>query len=121
MTYTYTLDIAKLKKRDLLKLPVRKWDDTEKTYDSVLLVPTNKKHESGFMHIAIVGVNADHMEICAYPDDISCNFPIEDYGEFQFPLVRMDCFYPNGVLRYHGRGIFKVGAAFSSVEISFIS
>lgn len=28
----------------------------DKTYDAILIVPSGKKHESGFMHIAVIGV-----------------------------------------------------------------
>ena len=102
-------------KKKLLKSPVRKWDDTSNTYDSILLVPTGKKHESGFMHIAIIGVtykeNKEEYEICGYPDDITFEFPKE---------VRMDCFYPQGVLRYHEcDGFFKVGLSLSTMTIYY--
>jgi hypothetical protein len=119
-----------LSKKELLKLPMRGWDETEKEYDEILLVPANTKHDSGYMHIAIIGgVRGENWqdvtyEICAYPDDISCHFPIFTYGaekQFSMPLVRMDCLYPQGVFRYHGRGKFKVGHALSSVEIYFNS
>jgi hypothetical protein len=115
-------------KKELLKSPRREWNDTDKEYDAILLVPDGTKHDSGYMHIAVIGVTRgkdfDDMsfEICAYPDDISCHFPIFTFGdnkEFSQPLVRMDCYYPQGVLQYHGRGKFKVGMALSSVGIYF--
>jgi len=111
-------------KKELLKSPVRAWDDTEKEYKSILLVPTGTKHSSGFMHIAIIGVYVEEgeekYEICAYPDDIHCHFPLRQLAEFTYTTVRMDCYYPQGVLRYHGNGKFKVGSAISSVDIYFI-
>jgi divalent metal cation (Fe/Co/Zn/Cd) transporter len=45
------MDINKLKRKDLLQLPSKKWDEV-KTYRSLLLVPTGKKHSSGFSFIA---------------------------------------------------------------------
>lgn len=106
----------RLNKKELLKLPHRKWDDTEKRYNQIFLVPSGKKHSSGYMHIAVIGVyeeeKKDKYEITAYPDDISCS-------NFVYPSVRMDCFYPSGVLRYHGDGFFTVSAAISSVTITF--
>lgn len=113
-------------KKELLKSPVRPYDyDTQKEYDRILLVPSGKLHESGYMRIAIIGVTGvgkkEEYEICAYPDDISCYFPIHDLGNnTPWALVRMDCYYPSGVLQYHGRGTFKVGTALSSVDIEFI-
>lgn len=118
-------------KKELLKAPMRAWNDTEKEYDVILLVPAGTKHDSGYMHIAVIGGiwkekvgqhdNMD-LEICAYPDDISCLFPTIKYGnnnEFQMASVRMDCYYPQGILQYHGRGKFTVGPSLSSVDIYF--
>jgi hypothetical protein len=117
-----------LSKKELLKSPRRKWDDDSKEYDVILLVPDGTKHDSGYMHIAVIGGNwkekkgqHDKMEfeICAFPDDISCHFPLLDMGNFKYPQVRMDCYYPQGVLQYHGHGKFKVGPSLSSVDIYF--
>lgn len=113
------MDLGKVKKNELLKSPTRKWNDVENEYDFILLVPGRTKHESGFMHIAVIGVSGEDMEICAWPDDISCHFPVVKAGPYDYPSVRMDCFYPSGVLRYHGRGKFKVGHALSSIDIYF--
>lgn len=112
-------------RKELLKSPRRNWNDTEKEYDAILLVPAGTKHGSGFMHIAVIGVyvekEEEKYEIAAYPDDISCYFPVKYYGEgLEYVQVRMDCYYPQGVFRYHGRGKFKVSSAISSVDIRFI-
>lgn len=112
-------------KKEILKTASnRAWDDTDTEYDSILIIPAGTKHDSGYMRIAIVGVfekdSVEQYEICGYPDDISCHFPSHKSGEFDFPLVRMDCFYPQGILRYHGRGKFKVGESLSSQDIYFI-
>lgn len=117
-----------LNKKELLKSPERKWDDTEKEYDAILFVPAGTKHDSGFMHIAVIGVTYDRVnnkesyEIVAYPDDISTLFePISIPGaNFKIANVRMDCYYPSGVFRYYGGGKFKVSTALSSIDIAFI-
>lgn len=119
-------------KKELLKSPKRNWNDTEKEYNQILLVPAGTKHDSGYMHIAIIGVTYNEetkektYEICAYPDDIACYFPIVDLGynadlgkNLEYPTVRMDCYYPQGILQYHGRGKFKVGLSLSSTDIYF--
>lgn len=114
-------------RKELLKMPRRKWDDTSREYDQILLVPASTKHDSGYMHIAVIGVYKENeevkYEIAAYPDDISCLFKTIKFGDknqFEFARVRMDCLYPSGVLRYHaGEGHFTVGAALSSVDILF--
>lgn len=113
-------------KKELLKMPARKWDDTSREYERILLVPAGTKHGSGYMHIVIVGIYAEEgevkYEICGWPDDISCMFPTLKFGpqkQFEMSLVRMDCWYPQGVLQYHGSGRFKVSSALSSMDIFF--
>lgn len=111
-------------KKELLKMPVRPWRlKCDEEYDEILIVPAGTKHESGFMHIAVIGVMKEgeevEYEICAYPDDISFLFPIVETAGIAFAQVRTDCLYPQGILRYHGFGKFKVSAAISSVNITF--
>lgn len=114
-----------MKKKELLKSPVRDWKDTSKAYDRILLVPTGTKHDSGYMHIAVIGVtkgdkgNPDTYEIAAYPDDISTYFPINKGTGYEFAQVRMDCLYPSGILQYHGVGKFTVSESLSSIDIRF--
>lgn len=116
-----------LSKKELLTQAVRAWDNTDKYYDAILLVPAGTKHESGFMHIAIIGVtytdNDKTYEICGYPDDISTFFEPVRFGknnEYSFASVRMDCYYPSGVLQYHGNGKFWVSSGLCSMDIKFI-
>lgn len=113
-------------RKALLKSPVRAWDDTEREYDALLLVPTGTKHDSGFMLIAVIGVNYPKeagedvgYEICSFSDDVSCCFPMREIADQVYPWVRMDCYYPQGVLRYHGDGKFRVGPGLSSVTLHF--
>jgi hypothetical protein len=120
-------------RKQLLKSPVRDYKDVDKEYDQILLVPAGTKHDSGYMHIAVIGVTdvqggGETYEICAWPDDITIRFPFYDLGlgisapkmlRGGLPQVRMDCIYPSAVLRYHGRGKFKVTEPLSSVEILF--
>lgn len=112
-----------ISKKELLKSKVRKWDDTTPRYNYVLLVPDGTKHDSGYMHIALIGVTLkdgkEEYEICGYPDDVTLISDYEVGNNYKFALVRMDCYYPQGVLRYHGRGKFEVSAALSSMEITF--
>ena len=46
----------KLTRKDLLALPVRPWD-TPSSYDSIIVLPTGTRHDSGYSHIMIVGCN----------------------------------------------------------------
>lgn len=109
-----------ISKKELLNSDERKWNETSKQYDSILIIPAGTRHESGYMHIAIIGVTEgeeESYEICGYPDDISFDFP-ELKGSYG--LVRMDCLYPKGIIRYHGLGKFTVSHASSCMVIKFI-
>jgi len=106
-------------------MPERPWNETSRLYDQVLIVPAGTKHDSGYMHIAVIGAWSEdgketQYEICGYPDDVSL---IADYilmgNGGSFAKVRMDCWYPQGVLQYHGRGKFKVSEGLSSQDIIF--
>lgn len=57
-------------KKELLALPKRNWSETS-TYDSVLLVSTRRKHDSGYNYFAVVGVDekGTPVEIAAFMDD----------------------------------------------------
>ena len=102
------------KKTELLALPHRQ--ESETTYDSVLIVPTREKHDSGFARIAIIGVRERvPVEITAYPDDINwfASQPPEGIASFRTDASM------HGILHVWGRGTFKVGDAFSSTDIHF--
>src|SRR3990167_8998780 len=90
-------------KKELRKMPERPWIETSRLYGQVLIVPAGTK-----------------CEICGYPDDVSL---IADYilmgNGGSFAKVRMDCWCPQGVLQYHGRGKFKVSEGLSSQDIIF--
>lgn len=105
-------------------MPTRGWQETKRLYNQILLVPSGTKHSSGYMHIAIVGVWTEDKEakyeICGYPDDISLLADFINAGQFKFAKVRMDCWYPQGILQYHGNGKFRVSESLSSQEITFI-
>jgi hypothetical protein len=113
----------KITKREWLKMPDRPDTEMNREYKYVLVVPAGTKHESGWMHIAIIGAWADgeemKYEICSYPDDINWILPSSDMGDYTLAHLRTDCFYPSGVLKFWGRGVFKVDWG-SSTDIEFI-
>jgi len=110
-----------LNRKALLKKPFRKAD---REYKAILIVPAGTKHESGYMHIAVIGEYVVDgklkYEICAYPDDIEWDLS----GVTQkYPSsgMRTDCWYPEGILHVWGGGAFKVEfPAMSSTEIKFV-
>ena len=124
---------SKFTRKILLSLPRRDWK-TPKEYDHLLIVPTGKKHDSGWALIAIVGINyvdtKEYGEIAAYCDDIMWNFPKEHpYGKHSESgttgsCLRTDMYYPSGIVRmwatreHYFSGKFKVGCSLSTTEIT---
>ena len=111
------LDV-KSPKSELLALPEAEWNEIE-WWDSLLIVPTENEHDSGYAHIAIIGCRYEGdkelaYKIMAYPDDIT--WPTND-GEWK-NRVRTDAFLENGVLHlWSGYNDFSIDSMTSSVEI----
>lgn len=108
----------------LLALPHRKWDDESPRYDSLLIVSTGKKHDSGWAMMAIIGVRKQTpVEICtSCSDDIEWKMPAaKTYGhakEYTLGQYRSDMAIKSGALHVWTReGKFRVGASLSSTEI----
>ena len=69
-------------------------------YDFVLLVNTNKKHDSGYNYFAVIGFTNDTAEIAGYMDDFRL-----DHGFLLDPhkiSFAIDCSM-KGVFRIHSR------------------
>lgn len=111
------------KRKELLALPIRDWQ-MDSVYDSLLLVPTGKKHDSGWSLVSIVGVrNGEPVEQASCcSDDIEWVFPnATRYGSYTAGQLRMDCLYPAGVFHPWTRNHkFQVGAALSSVTVTLV-
>ncbi len=117
------MEINDWKRADLLALPKRAWD-TESNYDSLLLLSTRRKHDSGWALMAIIGVREGKpVEIaCDCCDDIEWKLPaMETCGEFHLGQIRTDCAMRSGAMHVWTRkGKFQVGRALSSVSITLI-
>jgi hypothetical protein len=118
------LSLNEWPKTALLSLPHRDWSDDSARYDSVLIVSTGKKHDSGWAMIAIIGVRAHKpVEVCTVcSDDIEWKLPpAKIFGpnaEYSFGQFRTDCAIKSGALHAWTRdGKFRVGASLSSTEI----
>jgi hypothetical protein len=108
-----------MKKADMLKLPVREWDKVS-TYDSVCIIPTRKKHDSGYAIIAIVGLRASEpVEIaCLCADDIEW---LVGEGVLDIAQLRMDATYPAGIIHVWSKHFqFTVGETLSSTRITVV-
>jgi len=117
------MDVQDLRRKHLKELPHRKWDNV-KSYSSLLVVHSGKKHDSGWSCIYVVGVEKrEVIEIAASSADDLCfnteNLPVrEGFKGLNYPMFRADCTYPSGFLHLWGRGVrFEVGCALSSTDI----
>jgi hypothetical protein len=115
-----TTNFLNIKKKELLDLPVRKWDDV-KSYDSIIVCPTAKRHESGYRLMAIIGcVSLEPIEIAAYCDDL--NFLIFDKVEPDYypSPFRADMILSNCIHFHSNHYRFQVGLSLSSTDIAII-
>jgi len=110
-------------RKELFALPRRKWGES-KEYDSVLIISTRRKHDSGWAIMAIIGVNEQKpVEIaCECCDDIEWMFPPMKYaGNFAIGQIRTDCCFRSGAIHAWSRySRFRVGLALSSTEIEVV-
>lgn len=110
-------------RNDLLALPVRAWD-TESQYDSLMLLSTRRKHDSGWAMVAVIGVrDGQPVEVAASCcDDIEWKLPpmvTVGSGTYSIGQMRMDCAFRSGAMHAWARKAkFTVGAALSSIEIA---
>lgn len=112
-------DWDKWTKKELLKLPVRDWE-VDSEYDSVLLVNTRMKHDSGYNMFAVIGCDGGTpKEIAGYMDDFRFgNFLKEDYAIIPSYHFAFDCSM-HGVFRLHARTKICVGHCLSTTSFWF--
>ncbi len=99
-------------KRDvLLSAPERNWQQ-KSTYRELFIVPSRKKHDSGWSVIVLVGVKEDGtFEQAAWCDDICWDV----YGRAGY-MMRTDCTHPSGILHFWG-ALYEVGCSLSSTDV----
>lgn len=111
-----------LSRADLLALPVRAWDAVT-VYDSIAILSTRQKHDSGYAVMAIIGCrNGLPIEIAAQCcDDIEwCAPPMLGAG-YTIGQMRTDCWLKSGAIHAWSRvNRFRVGAALSSMTVELV-
>lgn len=85
-------------RKELLALPRRPWDRVA-TYDTIVVIPGNHKHDSGYRQMTIIGVNDGvPVEIAAScPDVINIRPPASPDS---YAWVNMDCIWKSHVFQY---------------------
>jgi hypothetical protein len=110
----WTINRDKMKIKELRALPHRQWDEV-KTYESIIVISSGKKHDSGWALMYVIGCDGGKKEIAAACDDICWDVTaITKTGQ-----LRNDMYYPSGAIHYWGNGLkFKVGCSLSSTYIT---
>ena len=106
-------------KKELLKLPQRKWNK-ETTYLSILFVNTKRKHDSGYNLFAIIGCeDGQHpTEICGYMDDFRFD-PYNKDKELSDTVMSSDITFDcsmKGIFRMHSRRKIHIGSSCSTTN-----
>ncbi len=113
----------KATRKELMALPERAWDKPER-YDTILLFPSKRKHDSGFARMVIIGCR-DGMAVeiaVSSPDDLNWHVPnMHDYGTFTLANLKTDCYLKNGGLQFwaHGKQ-FLFTCELSSTDIYIV-
>jgi hypothetical protein len=112
--------ILECTRKDLLSLPERDWN-IQSTYDSLLIMNSRKKHESGWAKIIVVGVNDSiPIEIITQSsDDIMIMFDKEKL--FLDSSIHFDCCPKSGAFHLWRRDkSFEVDWSLSSLKITLV-
>ena len=116
--------INKWTRAELLALPDREWGRPTPTYDSILVLPTKRKHDSGWGMMTIIGVtNTQPIEIVTTgADDIEWLTPDCQRlpsSTYLFAGMRTDCAWRSGAINFwlHNH-VFEVSHPVSSVTIT---
>ena len=108
-----TLNVTR---KELEAAPQRAGWTMPTTYDSLYLLPTRKKHDSGYHLICIVGSVDGKLEQAAICDDICWN--LQEPRPGQGYAMRTDMTFPGGVVHVWGWDTkFRVGMSLSSTEV----
>lgn len=109
-------------RKELEAAPQRsRWDEVTR-YSSIYLLPTRKKHDSGYHLICIVGQKSDGaFEKAAWCDDVCWQYDGPTMSQDNRYVLRTDMTYPSGICRMWGWDTaFEVGASLSSTDVLIV-
>lgn len=112
MSESNGVDVMKMTKKDFLAIPCRKWDEKLTGVIGVYVLPSRRKHDSGWACMDFVAEFADSRRpmigFGGCTDDVS----------FVGSHFRMDCTYPHGIIHIwcaYGR-TFSISHNLSSID-----
>ncbi len=103
---------------ELLKLPKRKWDE-DSVYDTLILIPSRTKHDSGYAHINVIGTREGKaVEIASQCPDHLWFTELSELGAYS---LSMDCIFENKLFQVFSGGYkIWVGSGLSSLRIKLL-
>lgn len=115
-------DVCTAKRKELLALPQKPFSE-ERIYEYIIIVPTRRKHESGWRLMALIGATKvnehkyEPTELIGYCDDINWILPKDvKYHE----ALRTDMTLSNCTRIWSNYYKMKVGCVTSSTDIILI-
>lgn len=96
-----------MNRKELLAVPKRKWDEAL-VATSVYVIPSGRKHESGYAQMDFVAVTEDGEKVGfgGVCDDVA----------FEGNHFKMDCLHPSRIIRIWNREPFIVSKGISSID-----
>ena len=99
----------KYNRKELLSIPKRKWDETLTDVLGVYVIPSGRKHDSGYACMDFVAEFADTTKPLVRFGG-GCDDVCLDGAHF-----RVDCVHPSRILRIWNRRKFSVSSDVSSI------
>lgn len=116
------MDLTKFKREDFEKLPHRRWDEDIGKFNSLVIIPNEYVHDSGFQCMEFVALDKDNNPICKLGGgtDVINLYDNRESASWPRPLIEakawsIDCL-PCGYLRLFSRKL-TCGHDFSSFEV----
>lgn len=112
-----------LRKSNVMDLPYKPNSEPQ-VYSYLLIVPSRRKHDSGWTQIQVVGSKnsgGTELELCtSFSDDLNIYLPSMLTKGYE--TLRMDCFHPSGILRLWSNHFdFEIGFATSSFSVKLVN
>lgn len=118
-------DLNEMTRKDFNAFPERKWDEVLEGVDSIVIIPSRKKHDSGYACFGYVAVKGDQAWKCGGGDVIHID-GIGGYGKWDNVIPHnievkgwnIDCLIKSGYLRlWSDKGKLTCEPNLSSMEI----
>lgn len=112
------MNIFDMKKSDFLKVRHREWNEEIGAFDSLIIIPTRKKHDSGYMCMDFCAEKGGEPValLSGCSDVLHIGGMLSSIRERGQDGWRVDCL-PCGYLRLFNEGEIVCGRALSSFEV----